>query len=154
MPNVNLSSWEMLMAAQAGVLRQVENLQKKRVPAYGVGANNDWQLHIEGCMGEYALAKYLGIHWSGKGQLRKPDVGVFDVRTRSRDNYELIIHPEDPDDRIFWLVCGRNGAYSIKGWILARDGKKKEYWKDPAGRNPAYFVPQSALHSPGELEYA
>jgi hypothetical protein len=154
MPDIDLSSWEMLMAAQAGVLRQVENLQKKRVPAYGVGVDNNWQIHIEGCMGEYALAKYLGIHWSGKGQLRKPDVGEFDVRTASRDNYQLILHPEDPDDRIFWLICGKNGAYSIKGWILGRDGKRQEYWKDPVGGRPAYFVPQSALHSPGELQHA
>ena len=24
------------------------------------------------------------------------------------------------------------------------DGKQREYWKDPAGGRPAYFVPQSA----------
>ena len=56
---VNLTYWEILLAAQAGVMRQIENLKKKRRAYYGAGTNNDWQLHIEGCLGEFALAKYL-----------------------------------------------------------------------------------------------
>jgi hypothetical protein len=148
---VKLSSWEMLLAAQAGVMRQVENIQKERQTTYGAGGN-EWQLHVEGCLGEYALAKYLGIHWPGKGKLRAFDVGEFDVRTRSQENYELILHPEDPDNRIFWLLCGRNGLYKVKGWILGSEGKRREYWKDPAGGRPAYFVPQSALNAPLDIK--
>jgi len=145
---IELDEWEMLLAAHAGIMRQVENLKRNRTPHYGAKNTNDWQLHIEGCMGEFALAKFLNIRWSGKGRLRAPDVGDVDVRTRSRDFYELILHPNDPDDRVFWLLCGVNGRYTVKGWIRGRDGKKQEFWKDPAKGRPAFFVPHSALSLP------
>ncbi len=145
---VMLKYSEVFIAAVAGCMRQIQNLKKGRAPRYGAGNENDWQLHIEGCLGELVIAKWLGAHWSGKGTLRAPDVGRVDVRTRSKQWHDLILHPEDPDDRAFWLVCGGNGKYSIKGWILARDGKKALYWKDPAGDRPAYFVPQESLQSP------
>jgi len=138
----------MLLAAQAGIMRQVENCKIGREPYHGAGSGNDWQLHIEGCLGEFALAKYLGVHWSGKGKLRDPDVGEVDVRTGARDSHRLILHDDDPDDRVFWLLCGVNGNYTVKGWITGLDGKKKVYWSDPVGGRPAYFIPQSALNKP------
>lgn len=148
---VSLSPSEMMSAAIAGVMRQVENCARLRTPRFGAGASNDWQLHIEGCLGEYVIAKYLGVFWPGKGGLRDADVGDMDVRTRSRDNYELILHESDPDDRVFWLVCGGNGKYRVKGWITGYDGKHSDYWKDPAGGRPAYFVPQSVLRAPRDF---
>lgn len=148
---VSLSPSEMMAAALAGVMRQVENCARSRTPRFGAGTASDWQLHIEGCLGEYVIAKFLGVFWPGKGKLRAADVGEVDVRTRSRDHYELILHESDPDDRVFWLVCGANGKYRVKGWITGQDGKKPLYWKDPAGGRPAYFVPQSALHSPQDF---
>ena len=129
--SVILTPWEMLLAAQAGVMRQVENQKLQRQAYYGAGHENDWQLNIEGCLGEFALSKFLGVHWAGKGTFRAPDVGDMDVRTASRDHYRLILHEADPDDRVFWLLCGINGHYRVKGWILGKDGKKKEYWQDP-----------------------
>lgn len=147
--NVDLTPWEMMLAAQCGVMRQVENVKLKRSAAYGAGSLNDWQLHIEGCLGEYALAKYLGVFWDGKGKVRAPDVGHVDVRTRSRHDYELIIHESDPDDRAFWLVTGGNGQYRVHGWTYGSEGKKPEYWKDPAKGRPAFFVPHSALNMVG-----
>tara|TARA_E500000318_G_scaffold3404_1_gene3839 strand:+ start:4581 stop:5060 length:480 start_codon:yes stop_codon:yes gene_type:complete len=147
---VELTPFEMCQAGQAGVMRQVENLKLNRKPYYGAGSSNDWQLHIEGCLGEMALAKHLKLYWSGKGKFRDLDVGDFDVRTSQRDWGDLILHDKDDDEKIFWSVAGKNGKYRINGWIKAKDGKKKEFWKDPAGGRPAYFVPRTALKSPIE----
>lgn len=147
---VSLSSWEILLAAQAGIMRQVENLKKGRKPYYGAGTRADWQLHIEGCLGEYALAKFLGLHWSGQG-FRGDDVGRYQVRTGSQEGHRLILHPDDADDHIFWLLCGANGAYGVKGWVMGRDGKQDVYWKDPGTGRPAFFVPQAALSPPDAL---
>lgn len=144
-PVITLQFWEITMAAHAGIMRQVDSLKKGYQAAYGSGTSNDWQLHVEGCLGEYALSKHLNIRWSGKGHFNIPDVGDVDVRTRSKDHYDLILHPKDPDERYFYLLCGSNGIYTLKGRILGRDGKKQEYWKDPAGGRPAFFVPASAL---------
>lgn len=146
---VALAGHEIMLAAVAGTMRQIENIKRNRAPAYGAGASNDWQLHIEGALGEFALAKYLNLRWDGKGKLRAPDVGEVDCRTRSRADYDLIIHPDDPDDRVFWLIIGANGMYRVLGWILGRDGKREEWWADPSGKGrPAFFVPQSALNAP------
>lgn len=130
----------------AGVERQIQNLAKNRKPAHGAGRKNDWQLHIEGIMGEMALAKYFGLYWSGVGRLRDFDVGNVDVRTRPHERSRLILHKEDPDDRCFFLVLGVNGCYRIRGWIQARDGKREEWWDDPVGGRPCYWIPQEELH--------
>lgn len=144
---IKLSLAEMQIAAQVGVQRQVQNLKTGACPAYGAGNKNDWQLHIEGALGEMALAKHLGVYWDGKGQMRAPDVGECDVRTRSRHSYDLIVHDRDPDDRYIYLLTGGNGQYRFHGGIYARDAKHECYWKDPAGGRPAYFVPQAALQN-------
>ena len=144
MKKVNLTSWEMLLAAQAGIMRQVENLKIGRSAAHGAGDKNDWQLHIEGALGEYALAKHLGIFWDGKGKLRAPDVGEMDVRTRGEHTHKLV-------STILIRTIGfsgchwKNGDYAIRGKIVGRDGKRPEYWKDPVGGRPGYFVPPSKL---------
>lgn len=146
-PKVILESWEIELAAIAGVQRQVENLAKNRTPKYGAGRWLDWQLAIDGCLGECALAKYLGIFWSGKGRFAGLDVGRYQVRT-SQTGPDLLLHPDDQDNHIFWLVVGLNGEYEIRGWIEARIGKDKKYWRDPVGGRGCYFVPQAVLISP------
>lgn len=152
MPRIELSSYEIFIAAQAGIMRQVENLKLGRAPAYGIDDDKHWQVHIEGCLGECALAKYLDIFWAGKGQLRAPDVGEVDVRTTWRTNGCLLLHECDPDDRIFWLVCGINGSYDVKGWIPGREGKMSKFWGDPTNEGrAAFFVPQTALYPPGQF---
>ncbi len=148
MITVTLTPWEIMLAASAGVMRQVENIKNKKPPMHGLEEGSDWQYHIEGCLGEYALAKHKKILWNGKGVIGQTDVGKFEVRTRSKQNFDLILHPSDADESEYWLLCGLNGAYEIKGWIRGRDGKKDEYWSDPAGGRPAFFIPQGKLNAP------
>jgi hypothetical protein len=142
---IKLSYDEILQGAIVGTLRQLENLRDNRKSAHGCGTANDWQLHIEGALGELALAKHLGWYWS-KGIFRGDDVHNFQVRTRSKHYYDLILHPDDPDDKNFYLVTGVNGEYRIRGWIKGIDGKQDKHWKDPAGGRPAFFVPVSELN--------
>ena len=143
--DIRLTLSEMQIAAHVGIQRQLQNLKNNARPAYGAGSSNDWQLHVEGALGEMALAKHLGIYWDGKGQMRAPDVGCFDVRTRSKHTYDLIVHERDDDDRYIYLLTGGNGVYRFHGGIYARDAKDEQYWRDPAGGRPAYFVPQNKL---------
>ncbi len=148
MIEVRLTSAQMLIAAQVGVQRQVQNLSRNNQDVYGASKLAGWQMHIEGAMGEFALAKHLGIFWDGKGEWRMRDVGDFDVRTRSKDYYDLIVHDGDEDDRFIYLLTGVNGRYKVHGGMYAREAKQEKYWKDPAGGRPAYFVPQRDLHFP------
>jgi hypothetical protein len=144
---IRLSEAEMLTAAIVGARRQAENLAKGRLDAHGARKANGWQLHIEGACGEMAFAKYADRYWTGNlGDLDADDVGRWQVRTRSEHSFDLILHRTDPDDRAFVLVTGTAPVYVIRGWIMGRDGKREEYWSDPARNRPAFFVPQAALH--------
>jgi hypothetical protein len=145
--DIVLEDFEMQHAAFAGVIRHLENMRAKRQSMYGEEADtNDWQRWIEGAAGEIAVAKYLNAYWPGSGKVGAPDVGErHDVRTTQNHNYKLILHDEDADERIFWLVTGSNGRYKIHGWIKGHEGKQQKFWTEQTGR-PAYFIPQGDLH--------
>ena len=142
---IKLDGAEMLLAGHAGLMRQVQNLRDGRKAAYGAGNMADWQLHIEGAMCEMAVAKRLGCWWPGKGTFRGDDAGDVQVRGTAHGNGRLILHKEDADHDIFWLVTGINGHYWVRGWITGHEGKQEKYWTDPGTGRPAFFVPQEDL---------
>jgi hypothetical protein len=148
---IKLSHAEMMQAAVMGVIRNLQNLRDKLNPMYGAGAEADWQLHIEGVLGEYALAKALGVFYNAH-EFGSVDVGAWQVRTTSRKAGRLIVHPRDRDDHRFVLITGVNGTYTVRGWIEGREAKSPQYWSDPTGKGRhAFFVPQEALNPAGGL---
>lgn len=153
METIRLTSSELMGAALVGVMRQVTNLRDAREDAYGCRRDDGWRAHIEGACGECAVAKFLGMYWNGSlGKLRAADVGTLQVRTRSRHDYDLIVHPGDEDDSPFVLVTGTAPVYVLRGWIRGRDAKLPEFWSDPAGGRPAFFMPQSRLRAMRDLK--
>lgn len=153
--HISLTGSEFMQAAMVGVMRQIQNRRAGRQDAHGCDPENGWSPHIEGACGEFAVAKVLGLFWSGNlGRLTADDVGELQVRTRSRHDYDLIVHPDDPDKRAFVLVTGRAPDFRIWGWISGQDAKRPEWWgeKGQPGR-PAFFVPQSALHGLRDLHH-
>jgi hypothetical protein len=147
-------SWEWVeRAAVIGIKRQVENLQRSRPDAHGCQRDLGWQVHIDGACGEAAVAKYTRTRWNGNlGRLKAKDVGALQVRTSSRQSGRLILHPDDPDDDAYVLVLGSAPRYRLAGWIFGHEGKQQEWWEDPTGYRPAFFVPQSAMHPMDLLE--
>lgn len=140
-----------MTAATVGLRRQIMNLRAERCDRYGFNGDA-WAVHIEGACGEMAVAKLLNRYWCGNlGDLDAADVGKLQVRTRSKHSYELILHPADADEDAWILVTGIAPEYRVHGWVTGVEGKKEEYWKDPAGGRPAFFVPQDALRPMGEL---
>lgn len=145
MIRVRLSYDEIIQGVIGGCLRHLENMKDNKCNfTHGYDERNAWQVHIEGALGELAVAKVLKLYWS-KGKRGGDDVGPYRVRTSARDDADLILHETDPDDTRHYSVTGSNGIYRIHGWILARDGKREEWWRDPTGSRPAFFVPRSAL---------
>jgi hypothetical protein len=145
--NIKLRYSEALLAAVVGIIRQLEDLLKDRIPTQGATAFDCWGYHIGGAMGEMAVAKWLNVFWSGKlGILTPGDVGDFEVRTRSGDWHDLIIYEKDLSNSKFIHVTGHKFVYTIHGWIYGHEGQKKEYWSDPTKKNRwAFFVPQANL---------
>lgn len=152
MKKIELTPAEMLLAGQVGLMRQVQNLRNGRQDRFGCDPGSGWQVHIEGACGEFAVAKFLGVFWSGNlSFLKAADVGSIQVRTSSENHHRLILHDSDPSDARFVLVTGRAPSYTLRGWVTGSDGKRKENWSDPAGGRPAYFVPHSSLHDMEDL---
>lgn len=145
MIEVTLTDQELAHAARAGVDRQLRAIADGRKDAYGF-KGDPWKIHIEGAMGEMALAKALGRYWSGAGEGfgEDTDVGGVQVRTRSKHSYELYVWPKDEDDAVYVLVTGAAPTFRVHGWIRGREAKREDWFKS-LGRAPAYFVPQSAL---------
>lgn len=144
--DVRLTNFEILDAAAVGVQRQVQNIHHGARQKYGAGNAQNWQIALEGALGEKALAKYLGIYWAGKGALGAPDVGEHDVRTTAHHDGRLIVHPDDADDRFIWLLTGQYGEYMVRGGIQGKEAKQERWWCDPTGKGRhAYFIPQDRL---------
>jgi hypothetical protein len=154
---VRLNKVEFYNAAHIGLIRQLQNINKGRKDSYGAETMDGWGIHIEGACGELVVAKVLNIFYNGNiGDLSACDVNNeernIEVRTRSNHRYDLILHPKDKDENVFILVTGKAPLYKIRGWILAKEGKKKKYWSDPSGKNrPAFFIPQKDLKPIKEL---
>lgn len=151
MDQITLSWGEIWTAAIVGCMRQISNLKDRLHHKYGANNALSWQMHIEGAMGEAAVAKLLDRWWSGAlGDRTAADVGELQVRTTSRRTGRLIVHPGERDLDIFILVICDPPRFMVPGWIYGSDAKSELFWTDPQGGRPAYFVPQNRL-KPMEL---
>lgn len=167
---IRTSAADFAAAARVGHARDSRaNARGSEHRAALVGEDSGLRNHTLGALGELVVARYLGIPWSESVDTftRELDVGRFEVRTRSTPEAELIIRPRDPDARVYvlvvpepdspasWYLLRRErrwpAAWRVAGWKVARDGKRQEWQRDPGGRLPAFFVPQTALRFPDEL---
>lgn len=147
---ITLSASEMMLAAQAGVMRTVENLIRGKHGAHGA-AVDDWSMSIEGALAEWAASKALGIHWPGKGQMRGADAGNLQIRSTRNPKGGLMLHPTDQDRDTFVLMIGNGNQWHPAGWLRAADGKQDKYWRVEGMRSPCYLVPQSDLNDMVDL---
>lgn len=154
MSSVRLTLAEMEQASILGCRRQIESLSKGRKDQHGFSGEDGWTVHIEGAGGELAVAKVLGIYpVFGLNTFHAADLARnIQVRTRSRDDYDLLVRPNDADDAIFVLVTGRIPNFEVRGWILGRDAKREDWLADHGGRPPAYFVKAKHLRDISTLE--
>lgn len=131
---------------------------------YGVDQERDaFRVSLVGCLGEVAMRQALG---SGHPWVMdapdchsvEGDVGHVQVRATTHPEGRLILHPTDEPEATFYLVrlhapdvehvlAGRVRPVLafIVGSVLGREGMRPEFWRDPAGGRPAYFVPDFAL---------
>lgn len=152
--SVTLNWYELWMATQVGVKRHLEALQRNLPDRHGCDPDDGWSVHIEGAAGEMAAAKAMNRFYSGSVNTFRDggDVGAIQVRTRSKDGYELIVRANDRDSDVFVLVVGRAPVYRVMGWMRGQDAKRAEWRKEHGGRVAAYFVPTAALRAMGELD--
>ena len=149
MTKVKLTNSQIIMAANAGIMRMVQFHSRNGNPTHGLKRDEiKWDTWIEGCLTEYALAKHLNLHWEGTGVVGGGDVGNEEVRASEKHTNSLIIRDVDDDNKRYWLLTGRDGSYYVHGYMYAKDAKQPKYLTDKGnGREKAYFVPQKDLRN-------
>ncbi len=160
---IYVSLYESRIAAEIGVYRYLLNRKAERPHSYGLenGKSHEadtkgWGIDIEGAIVEFALAKALGRFWIPIATEGHPgdipgDIGLLQVRSTKHERGRLIIHEEDPDEAEFALALGpypagaRGMRVILVGSKKAKDAKRADWWDDPLGGRPAFFVPQVEL---------
>jgi hypothetical protein len=141
-------------ACMIGVERQLAGQGKPG--RYGAIQNDGWRLDIIGACGEAAVAQHFNYYWDGNmGNFAAKDVGFLQVRANGREDGDLILHPNDKDeDKFILVIAAKLPMVVLAGWLTGAEGKL-EKWKRLAKpgdeRPPAFYVPQSALHSMAKL---
>jgi hypothetical protein len=143
---VELSWPELWLAINAGVLRRLNGVRNRREEPYGARPTAAWNDDINGSIAELALAKYLGIFWSGTvGRLDLPDVGTLQVRSKTVTDHRLVVLKSDDDDKPFVSVLVGIPVCHLYGWMFARDAKKPEWLLPDPPKPDRFFVPNDAL---------
>ena len=109
--------------------------------------------HIIGCLGEYSLAKFLGIKWLstiGALDTYTGDVEKYQVKTITDPNNSLIVRQHDSGEFPFVLcVLYYLDRIHLKGWYWGYEAKQEQFWREKKPDNrihqSAYFVPQHKL---------
>jgi len=153
---IKLNPAEITLASHVGTLRQIQNVRAGRQHAHGLSNEEaqDWQIHCEGCLSEFAVAKFLEAHWCGNvGNLEAPDVDQnIEVRTTKTFYTPLIVRPRDKDERLFVSLVGSNGTYTMRGWIYCHDAKQEAWYYTKDHRDKCYWVPTEELNHPSTLK--
>jgi hypothetical protein len=145
MIDVTLEPYEIALAADVGVRRQLAALEAHLPDAFGF-AGAGWSEHVEGAGGELAFAKATKRYWNGSvNTFKNGDVGTVQVRTRRDPKYDLLVRPGDSDDDAFVLVIGTIPKFCVVGWLYGREAKQEKWLRTYGNRPAAYFVPQAAL---------
>lgn len=149
MIRVSLEWYEVRLAAQVGVERNVQSIKDGRTPSAAFSTKDGaWEIHVQGACGELAFAKATNRYWDGSVNRfgNTGDVGPIEVRTRSRHDYDLLVRPGDSDESVFVLVTGLAPHFQVHGWLRGEEAKRRDWLCAFGGRPPAYFVPKSVLN--------
>jgi hypothetical protein len=146
---VTLTGMEIWLAKQCATMRHSESIASGRKDAHGFDGSvkDGWLAHYNGAGGEIASARTMNRFWvPNVNRFKAPDLEPnIQVKTRSRDDYDLLIRPDDNPAHVFVLVTGSVPHFTVHGWIEGRDGMRDEWKKEHGGRPAAWFVPQRAL---------
>ena len=135
MITVKLTANEVMAAAHHALVRRVAKVNGERYLEYRVKPDDyPWDNEIESACAEIALAKHFGVFWTGLSGLGAPDAGPWESRwTRWLDTGKLLIYSKDRDERRYVLIDGVAPNMRLVGWLLAGEGKNKQWWNEEAG---------------------
>lgn len=125
-----------------------------------VEGENRWTVNRNGHAAEYAWCKFRGVEWSplfvpGRTFTKIADAkDGGEIRQTKYASGSLVLHEpgigkrhDNPAAR-FDLITGEVPDFTWRGWLVAADGQRPEFWRERSPRIPmaAFFVPQERLH--------
>ena len=111
-----------------------------------IAGHDDYTRRRRGCLGEYALAKHLGVDYQFTlGFEANNDVHGYEVRTRGRHYYELPTHADDHDAIYILATTETDHIVVLHGWATLRETLKPERWAAHMAR-PCYLTKHDQLH--------
>lgn len=159
---VVLTQEEVIMAKKVGEERNRINRECNRTSTVILGKG--LEMDRQGACAEYAACKAFGLAWDGKlfsnvewkkwEQAGGKDCGCFEVRSTKYTHGHMPLFEKDKNNYAYVLITVQDEYhYTVVGWLWGAEGKKQEYWADPAHLNkPYYCVPQSRLRSIDSLQ--
>lgn len=160
---IDLTHGELLIASQTAAARNTWAAIFACKAKHGQTLDaRTWGNHTSGCIGEFAVAKYLNLYWSPTiGEFGRHDVGgLVEVRSIERASHRLIVNPDDKPERPFVLAFidltrgnGRTLPVDLRGWIFGVDAQQDKHWGTlDDGRPPTFAVRQHFLSPMPELK--
>lgn len=149
---ISLSLGEMQQGIAVGTRRQLDSVMAGGAETWQSRNGPSWTEHIEGALGELAVARLCDVYWDGAiNVFGAPDLPGVQIRTRRLHQYELIVRDKESaggrnDNTRYVLVTGRAPVLHVRGWIWGHEAKQPEYRKAPGSGEEAWFPPHSALH--------
>jgi hypothetical protein len=107
-----------------------------------------YDIHTLGVLGEMTVCAVMGWYYNPTiNTFKAPDVGVnIDVKTRPRHDWDLIVRPGDPEDRVYVLVTGRKLDFQVRGWVYGHEVAALGWWGAKDGeRAPCWWIGQDRL---------
>ncbi len=142
--DVPLTETELLRGVHVGGIRRIKAI-KANDGTSGRYASFSWATDIDGANAEQAVARHLGLYWSGHANSTGADIPP-DIETRSttHDNGCLIFRQNDVKKikNIFVLVIAKPPIYSIRGGLRGTELCQDKYWRD---EEQSWWAPQDDL---------
>lgn len=147
-PNeVVINKSEFINCLQIATLRYSHNTFARRIS----DKTTQLQNIINGTVSEYALSKWLGVHWqpiTDHPDTQDGDLGhSIQVRTTDLSDGKLIVKPTDPVNHVYVLLIGSTletdppYRYKVIGMLGGKECKRGKYLRDGG----SYWIPQSDL---------
>jgi hypothetical protein len=148
-----LSPMDLLWGWHLGQQRAIRSTYDNRKPR-AAGHIEGSAKHLYGALAECAAARHLGLDLPATVDTfhDAPDLAPdWEIRWRSRDDYQLIIRPDsDNMRRRFVHVTGEPPTFVIHGYISGLDAATHPEWlRNHGGYGDALFVPAEALRPVG-----
>ena len=154
--DVHLTEEEVFAAVSVGSRREVKNISG-RVPDLSLRAGvrrDGFTQQIYGAIGELAVAKHLGLYWSGVADSaldRAPDV-FPNIEVRWTSGSRFYCKGRDPNQsqhgrcRIVWVSTreGMVNPVQLLGWQFVSECKRAE-WRRPDFHGSVFEVPFSNI---------